>query len=80
MYTSGTTGPPKGVQVTHGNLLHSVHARLQHYRAAFSGLILLQPFGFDVATGMIFVAAMATSYFFTRLAARISADDSCVSG
>jgi amino acid adenylation domain-containing protein/non-ribosomal peptide synthase protein (TIGR01720 family) len=54
IYTSGSTGQPKGVQVTHGNLLHSIHARLTYYREPFSGLILLQPFGFDVATGGIF--------------------------
>ena len=54
IYTSGSTGQPKGVQVTHDNLAHSVHARLIHYTAPFSGLLLLQPLGFDVATGGIF--------------------------
>jgi len=31
-YTSGTTGPPKGVVSTHGNLAHYVHVALQAYR------------------------------------------------
>jgi amino acid adenylation domain-containing protein/non-ribosomal peptide synthase protein (TIGR01720 family) len=54
IYTSGSTGRPKGVQVTHGNLGHSIQARLSHYDAPFSGLLLLQPLIFDVGTAGVF--------------------------
>jgi amino acid adenylation domain-containing protein/non-ribosomal peptide synthase protein (TIGR01720 family) len=54
VYTSGSTGRPKGVEVSHGNLARSTLARREYYDAPLSGLLLLQPFGFDIATGCIF--------------------------
>lgn len=54
IYTSGSTGQPKGVMVTRANLASATRSRLEYYRSDFTGLILLQPFSFDVATGNIF--------------------------
>ncbi len=59
IFTSGSTGEPKAVSITYANLAASVAARLQFYTAEMSGLLLLQPFNFDVATGSILWALNA---------------------
>lgn len=53
IFTSGSTGEPKGVSLTRRNLSESVAARCAHYAEPMTGLLLLQPFSFDVATGNI---------------------------
>lgn len=72
IYTSGSTGQPKGVMVTRANLRSAVCARLQYYQSEFKGLILLQPFSFDVATGNIFwtLCAGATLHLAPRSVAQ----------
>ncbi len=54
LYTSGSTGRPKGVQVSHANLVQATLARLEGYPAPPTAMPLLQPLGFDVATGCLF--------------------------
>ncbi len=47
IYTSGSTGQPKGVQITHRNLIHSTQARLDYYPEPVSRFLLLSSFAFD---------------------------------
>ncbi|MGH7561803.1 MAG: amino acid adenylation domain-containing protein [Gemmatimonadales bacterium] len=55
IYTSGSTGEPKGVEVTHANLLASTLARLEFYEDAPVGsYLLLSPFAFDSSVAGIF--------------------------
>jgi surfactin family lipopeptide synthetase A len=55
-YTSGSTGGPKGVQVTHRNLAHSNHARLNYYSDPVSSFLLLSSYAFDSSVAGIFHA------------------------
>lgn len=54
IYTSGSTGQPKGVLVTHRNLVHSTTARLRYYRAPITNFMLVSPFAFDSSIAGIF--------------------------
>ncbi|WP_413206152.1 amino acid adenylation domain-containing protein [Rhodospirillum sp. A1_3_36] len=54
IHTSGSTGRPKGVQVSHANIVHSTQARLARYAEPVTAMLLLQPLGFDVASGCLF--------------------------
>jgi amino acid adenylation domain-containing protein len=54
IYTSGSTGIPKGVYVTHRNLLHSTSARLAYYEEAVKSFLLLSSFAFDSSVAGIF--------------------------
>ncbi|AUX43561.1 uncharacterized protein SOCE26_050110 [Sorangium cellulosum] len=56
IYTSGSTGQPKGVAVTHRNLVHSTTARLLVYPEPVRRLLLVSSFGFDISTAQIFWA------------------------
>ena len=55
IYTSGSTAGPKGVQVTHRNLAHSNHARLNYYSDPES-FLLLSSYAFDSSVAGIFHA------------------------
>ncbi|AUX43556.1 uncharacterized protein SOCE26_050060 [Sorangium cellulosum] len=56
IYTSGSTGQPKGVAVTHHNLVHSTGARLEVYTEPVSRLLLVSSLAFDISTAQIFWA------------------------
>ncbi|MDX1531449.1 MAG: amino acid adenylation domain-containing protein, partial [Rhodothermales bacterium] len=54
LYTSGTTGRPKGVRVTHGNLAHSTQARLAYYGDPVGAFLLLSSVAFDSSVAGLF--------------------------
>ncbi|MBM0206786.1 AMP-binding protein, partial [Micromonospora sp. STR1s_5] len=55
LYTSGTTGQPKGVRVSHGNLVHTLEAVAGHYALTPADRVLqFAALGFDVAAEELF--------------------------
>jgi amino acid adenylation domain-containing protein len=54
IYTSGSTGQPKGVCVTHRNLVHSTAARFDFYPNQPQSFLLMSSFSFDSSVAGIF--------------------------
>jgi amino acid adenylation domain-containing protein/non-ribosomal peptide synthase protein (TIGR01720 family) len=54
IYTSGSTGEPKGVMVTHKNLVEATKARLNYYTSPLKSLLLLSSIAFDSTIAGIF--------------------------
>ena len=80
MFTSGSTGDPKGVVLTHGNILSNVHQMRQHLqldRIDVVGLGVLpffHSFGFTVGIWTILLLGKKAVYHSNPLDAKVVAD------
>ncbi len=54
IYTSGSTGTPRGVRVTHRNLLYSTAARFRYYDDPVERFLLLSSLSFDSSVAGVF--------------------------
>lgn len=77
VYTSGTTGKPKGVMLTHGNVVSDVHAVMQRVQANEQDIFLsFLPLShtFERTTGYYFAVATGSCVAYARSVALLAAD------
>lgn len=54
LYTSGSTGQPKAVPISHANLLYSTQARLKYYNNNPESYLLMSAYSFDSSVAGIY--------------------------
>ena len=54
MFTSGSTGVPKGVKITHDNLMYSTATRVEYYQSPIKNFLLLSSIAFDSSVAGIY--------------------------
>lgn len=54
MFTSGSSGKPKGVQISHRNLMYSTKARIDYYQCETPNFLLLSSIAFDSSVAGIY--------------------------
>ena len=80
MFTSGSTGDPKGVVLTHGNILSNVHQMRQHLRLdpldviGLGVLPFFHSFGFTVGIWTILLLGKKAVYHSNPLDAKVIGD------
>ena len=80
MFTSGSTGDPKGVVLTHGNILLNVHQMRQHLKldpipvVALGVLPFFHSFGFTVGIWTILLLGKKAVYHSNPLDAKVVGD------
>lgn len=77
VYTSGTTGKPKGVMLTHCNVVSDVHAIMQRVQATEQDIFLsFLPLShtFERTTGYYFAIATGSCVAYARSVALLAAD------
>lgn len=57
-YTSGTTGVPKGVALTHANLVHHIDGLIHFYKLRRGRMLQQAPLGFDMSLTQMSITAV----------------------
>ena len=69
IYTSGTSGSPKGVMLSHGNLIHSIleawHAQKAGYRDRWLS-ILPMAHAYEMALGMLYPLSVGAQVYYLK--------------